>query len=219
MIFKGKRQSRLENLKCFPNIRHMIGNSVKVSDIAKFIQEEKEYTDISHKSLCDRLRKYIVDNGKEFVGDQVPMAHNAMLSTAEGFDPLQALYSQFHHEMDRLLKAFQFESQIKKTLTFNNSIVSGLLQIIKDIARLQQSNLSAKMRRESNQDNEESDCRKKAEAIVLERAAKKWGEDTARVIGNSTSRHRVLSALDKLLHQDSHSTSSVLVQPETATIQ
>lgn len=198
---RGTRMQRLEQLKCWSDVRHMIEDGVAVSEICQFIYyDQKEMQEMKFESL----RQYIYKFVGEFcttVGGRIPVTHFSLLeSSKEQIDPLNAMNVLFAIQMDRIMLDYGVEKQQKKTLKHNTGSLKLATDMAKTINEIQTDVLRMRMRAEKEKSVDDT---VRQAARIRQEYEEKFGSTATVVALNPESRRKVYNAMIRLKRRDS----------------
>lgn len=131
--YEDVKISKIEELKCYPEVLNMIKAGYAATVIADFIQQErKEYLEVSRKGVCNTLYRYIKNMpGADIVRERLPAVYMAIVSSIKDqIDGIQAMSNLFHIQFDRLMVDYATEKAVGKLFDSNSRNV----QICSDIA-------------------------------------------------------------------------------------
>jgi len=132
MFDYGIRPSKLEKLKCFPEVVSLIKTGYPATAIAKYIREErKEYTDVSFDAVYKAVRTFIhkMPPG-EVIRERLPGYYNTVMNSIEDqIDGVKALSDLFHIQFDRLMIDYQNEKKVNKLIDSNTKNVQAATDI------------------------------------------------------------------------------------------
>lgn len=205
----GERKNRLEALKCWPEVKNMIENSISPMKIARYIQDVRgELKDITRNAVRITIYKWINEQGFKLATDQLPTKHLSLInSSQERVDPLDAANMIFAIQMDRILLDYGTEKKIGKCLNTNTSSLKLATDMIKTISEIQGDVLKYKLKKGDPKDPKETiDQLERIKSLYLT----KFGQTAATVALTDESRRRVFNALQKLRKGNSEEVMRIL---------
>lgn len=133
---------RLKSMKCFPDVLDMIATGYAVSDIARFIQEDKEeYTHVEQRSLERNIKDFIKNDLPSAVLSQrvAPgQAKEALEGLNENIDVLNELTKLYRKQESRINKAIADEEEFNVMNSLLGKEVTRGVDILLKIKDVQQ---------------------------------------------------------------------------------
>jgi hypothetical protein len=131
--------AKLRSCKCFPEVHERVVQGYSPSEVARFVQEEREeYTDAAHSSLktiIERYRRSLPPG--ELAQHRLSTDHKAALEEIdEGIDTIKELTKLYKKQMDRIEVDLQTEKKIGKlfpTMTQEMRVAGEFLNRIAQI--------------------------------------------------------------------------------------
>lgn len=182
---------RLRTLKCFDEVHSRVIHGFPVSDIVRFIQQEKaEYVDIEPSSLSALLVEYrkSLPLGPSIHKSSAGYAGKAMVHVQEKLDELDELNRLFAIQMGRLDIDLKNEQSIKKLFPTTAREIEVARNILETSAKLKM-DLGLDERHLGSLD---------VNADISAAVEKRYGGATARVMADPNSRRKILGVLERL---------------------
>lgn len=199
------KATKLERLKCWPEVKAMIQNSRPLSDIVRFIQDDrKEYLDVKPGSLYLMIRYWIQRNQDKLIDCQIPTKYlNLLDNKIERIDPLDGLNMIFAIHMDRIMIDYAKERKASHSAKENTSNLRLANDMLKAMSELKQNALKQHMPNENKPGTKS--LKETFESIdrVKKMYEERFGSVPAAVALNPESRAKVYSAISRIRRGDS----------------
>lgn len=203
---RKRRKKKLEAMKCWPEVKHMLDNGIPVRDIVHYIQvDRKEYTSVTPASLRTIINQWCgsLVNRNKLIDHRIPVRHlNLINSNNERIDPVDAMNMLFAIQMDRVLIMYQKEQQAGKTYAENTSnlkLATDMLRILND---MMQTDPRAFGRKVSSVVPATNEGKMDSSLMALDRLKKqfeeRYGATAASVMMNPESRNRLFNAVSRI---------------------
>lgn len=220
---RKRRNKKLETMKCWPQVKHMLDNGIPLSEIVHYIQHtRKEYTNVKPNSLRVMINQWLggLDNRKRLIDHRIPVRHiNLINSNAERLDPIDAMNMLFAIQMDRVLMTYDKEKQ-KKTLNKDNGQALKLaMDMLNSLASMQNvGDPRIVMGKSMASPNASAEQRIDSTLAQMDRIKKamedRWGSTAAEVLMNPESRNKLFNAVNKI-RKTAGTTMAQLIQDNT----
>lgn len=201
------RISKIERLKCWPEVLALLENGEPVDDIATYIQVHRgEYEDVGRQSLKRCLWLWIKRN-RDMVPDRVPMVHAQLAASAPRIDEMDGLNMVLALQMDRVSMFYDAERRSRVL----NPRLEKEMRLVKDILHTMAQVRSTEKRYAPAvpKDGGGTSVIQQIEALkhIYEN---KYGVAVARVILADESRRKVLNAVEHLRRGNSQALQRIL---------
>lgn len=191
-VQRGAKFLKLKGLKCFQEVHERIVEGWTLSDVAKFIQEDRqEYTDISPASLNALLNDYRLTIPPAEKAARIPtVAKRAAVVVDRGLDELEEMQKLYLLQMERIQIDFGKEKMIGKLLPTMTQEVRTAREILQSFADLKMDLGLADRHLGSIDVNAQ---------LTADITARYGKASVAGVIADPDSRRKVLSIAEKML--------------------
>jgi hypothetical protein len=212
--------TKLERMKCWPEVLVMIRESMPVPKIAEFIHDEKrEFTEVKIETLVRYIYVWISKNSNK-VRDRIPVKHLAMMETMdEKIDPLEAAQMLFAIQFDRVMLDYDREKKRRTSIADNTQNLKLANEMVKTLSHLMLDKFKHKSfiaRGASKDDKGVKGVKETFEQIdrVKKIYSEKYGDVAAAVALNPESRRKVYNAIAKVRKGDSEPMLKLLQRNE-----
>jgi len=212
--------TKLQRMKCWPEVLQMIKDSVSVPKIATFIHEEKfEYLEVKRDTLIRYVYVWISKNSNK-VRDRIPVKHLAMMETMnEKIDPLEAAQMLFAIQFDRVMLDYDREKKRRTSIADNTQNLKLANEMVKTLSHLMLDKMKHKSfvaRGSKPDDRGIKGVKETFEQIdrVKKIYSEKYGDVPAAVALNPESRRKVYNAIAKVRKGDSEPMLTLLRRNE-----
>jgi len=220
---RKRRNKKLETMKCWPQVKHMLDNGIPLSEIVHYIQHtRKEYTNVKPNSLRVMINQWLggLDNRKRLIDHRIPVRHiNLINSNAERLDPIDAMNMLFAIQMDRVLMTYDKEKQKKTLNKENNQALKLAMDMLNSLASMQNvGDPRIVMGKSMASPNASAEQRIDSTLAQMDRIKKamedRWGSTAAQVLMNPESRNKLFNAVNKI-RKTAGTTMAQLIQDNT----
>lgn len=138
-VSRDNRFKKLKSLKCFNEVYQRICAGWGMSEVARFIQDERnEYTDVSRQGLVQQLCEYrkTIPAG-DLVKKRFPEVYDQAKEEVEkGIDEIKELEELYRIQMHRIGTDFATEKKIGKLMPSMTSEMREARQTLESLANL-----------------------------------------------------------------------------------
>lgn len=197
-VSRNPSHAKLRALKCFDEVYERICGGWPMTQLARFIQEERnEYTDIKQTQLEYLLREFrkTIPAG-DLVAKRFPeVFEDAMERVGEGLNELDELQELYRIQMHRIGIDFRTETKINKLMPSMTSEIREARQLLESIAELKMDmgvNNRAPTQHQVNVDGQ-------VEATLSADLVDKFPDGVKKVLENPEQRRRVQGLVDRFM--------------------
>ena len=206
-VGKEKRMSKLQKLKCWPEVKAMLENSRPVADIVHHIQVvREEYLEIQPRSLQTIIYQWMARHQDEFLDTRIPTKYlNLLDSNIEKVDPTDAVNMIFSIHMDRIMMDYSNERRERKSDYQNTQNLKLANEMIRTMSFLKSDSFKQRLAQLEAKEGSSKGVRETFESIdrVKKAYEERFGQKAAAVMLNPESRAKVYSALAHVRKGDS----------------
>lgn len=190
--------AKLRALRCFPEIHERIRQAWPMTEVARWIQEDREeYTDVTRAGLLVVLRRYSASiPAFQKVEHRLPQAFvDAKERLEKGLDEINELEELYRLQMNRVKIDYEKEQQISKLFPTMSTEIREARNLLEALLKMKQELGLLKSAPQEHNVNITAEI----EGQLTEDVAQFASEAMQGVLENPESRRRVTGVVDRFL--------------------